>query len=35
MNLSEYYFVISCHLIIDCYAGHSIMDLFLKDSTTT
>ena len=31
MNLSEYFCVIGCHLIMACYVGHSVRDLFLKD----
>ena len=34
MNLSEYFFVIGFCLIMACYVGHSIRDLFLKDTTT-
>ena len=34
MNLSEYFCVIGCRLIIACYVSHSIRDLFLKDSIT-
>ena len=31
MNLSEYFGVIGCRLIMACYVGQSIRDLFLKD----
>ena len=34
MNLSEYFCVIGCRLIIACYVGHSARDLFLKDPIT-
>ena len=34
MNLSEYFCVIFCRLIMDCYVGHSVRDLFLKDPIT-
>ena len=35
MNLSDYFHVIGCHLIMACYVGHSVRDLFLKDTITT
>ena len=31
INLSEYFFVIGCRLIMDYYVGHSVKDFFLKD----
>ena len=34
MNLSEYFCVISCNLIMACYVGHSVRDFFLKDPIT-
>ena len=34
MNLVEYLHVIGCHFIMACYVGHSIRDLFLKDTIT-
>ena len=34
MNLSEYFPVIGCRLIMTCYVGHSIRDFFLNDSIT-
>ena len=34
MNLSEYFCVIACCLIMDCYAVHSVRDLFLNDPIT-
>ena len=34
MNLSEFFRVIGCCLIMACYVGHSVRDLFLKDSIT-
>ena len=34
MNLSEYFCVIGCSLIMDCYVGHYVRDLFLKDTIT-
>ena len=34
MNLSEYFCVIVCCLIMDCYVGHSVRILFLKDPIT-
>ena len=34
MNLSEYFCVIGCCLIMDCYAGHFVRDFFLKDHIT-
>ena len=34
MNLSDYFCVIGCRLIMACYVGHSSRDLFLKDPTT-
>ena len=34
MNLSEYFCVIVCCLIMDCYVGHSVRNLFLKDPIT-
>ena len=34
MNLSDYLRVIGCCLIMDCYGGHSVRDLFLKDPIT-
>ena len=34
MNLSEYFCVISCYLIMDCYVGHYARELFFKDPIT-
>ena len=34
MNLSEYFSVIGCRLIMACYVGHSVRDSFLKDTIT-
>ena len=34
MNLSEYFFVIGCRLIVACYVGHSVRGFFLKDPIT-
>ena len=34
MNLSEYFCVIGCRLIMACYVGHSVRDFFLKDPIT-
>ena len=34
MNLSEYFRVIGCCLIMACYIGHYVTDLFLKDNIT-
>ena len=34
MNLSEYFCVIGCRLIMHCYFGHFVRDLFLKDPIT-
>ena len=34
MNLSDYFCVIGCRLIMACYVGHSSRDIFLKDPTT-
>ena len=34
MNLIEYFHVIGCHLIMACYVGHSVRDLFLKGTIT-
>ena len=30
MKLSDYFCVISCSLIMDCYVGHYVRDFFLK-----
>ena len=35
MNLSDYFYVIGCRLIMACYVRHSIRDFFLKDTITT
>ena len=32
MNLSEYFLVIGCRLIMACYVGHSVRDFFLEDT---
>ena len=34
MNLSEYFCVIDCHLIVDCCVGHYVRDFFLRDIIT-
>ena len=34
MNLSEYFRVIGCCLIMACYIGHYVRELFLKDPIT-
>ena len=34
MNLSEYFCMVGCCLIMACYAGHTVRDLFLKDPIT-
>ena len=34
MKVSEYFCVIGCRLIMDCYVGHYFRDLFLKDPVT-
>ena len=34
MNLSEYFCVIVCRLIMACYVGQSLRDFFLKDPIT-
>ena len=34
MNLSEYFRVIGCRLIMVCCVGHSVRELFLKDPIT-
>ena len=34
MNLSEYFPMIGCHLIMACYVGHSFRDFFVKDTIT-
>ena len=34
MNLSEYFCVVGCRLIMACYVDHSARDFFLKDSIT-
>ena len=34
MNLSEYFCLIGCRLIMGFYVGHSVRDLFLKDPIT-
>ena len=34
INLSEYFIVIGCRLIVAFYVSHSVRDLFLKDSIT-
>ena len=34
MNLSEYFCVIGCHLIMDYYVGNSVRGFFLKDNIT-
>ena len=34
MNLSDYFRVIVCRLIMACYVGHSARDFFLKDPIT-
>ena len=34
MNLSEYFHVIGCRLIMDFYVGHYVRDFFLKDTIT-
>ena len=34
MNLSEYFLVIGCRLIIACYVAHYVRGLFLKDPIT-
>ena len=31
INLSDYFSVIGCRLIMDCYVGHFVRDFFLKD----
>ena len=33
-NLSEYFCVVGCRLIMACYVGHSVKYLFLKDTIT-
>ena len=35
MNLSEYFRVIGCRLIVACYVGHSVRDFFLKVTITS
>ena len=34
LNLSEYFRVICCCLIMACYVGHSVRDFFFKDPIT-
>ena len=34
MNLIDYFCVIGCCLIMDCYVGHSVRDFFLNDHIT-
>ena len=34
MNLSDYFRVLGCFLIMACYVGHYVRDLFLKDTIT-
>ena len=34
MNFSEYFRMIICHFIMDCYVGQSVRELFLKDPIT-
>ena len=34
MNLREYFIVIGCRLIMACYVGHYVRDLFLKEPIT-
>ena len=34
MNFGEYFCAIGCRLIMACYVGHSLRDLFLKDTIT-
>ena len=34
MNLSEYFCVIGCRLILACCVGHSVSDFFLRDTIT-
>ena len=34
MNLSDYFLVIGCRLIMYCYVGHSVRGFFLKDHIT-
>ena len=34
MNMSDYFCVIGCRLIMDCYVGHYVIELFLKDIIT-
>ena len=34
MNLRDYFRVIFCRLIMACYVGHSVRDLFSKDAIT-
>ena len=34
MNLSEYFCVIVCLLVIDCYVGNYVRDFFLEDPIT-